>query len=378
MISLAQASTATPQNKFSTTELVATMMHKLSPELINSICSLGVDTRYSIMDNYAEFLMGAPMNSTSSTTELGVDATRRCIEEWGGDPSQIGLLIAATNTPDQMLPCLASEVMARTHGLLPRSMSTVSMQSQGCSVMLKSVEVAQWYLAANPGKMAIVLMSEAHTPYVAPLLRDEYFGFREVARMRKNDQLTDAQFESERTETTLAIQSMLFGDGAVALLLGADQDGKPTFGPIAHLTNDSPEDVNLLTMVSHSAHPALNGKPQYFMRPAVPQRGAHYAVTTVKDVLHNPKSPVKDLKDVDDCLIHTGSKKILDGVCSQLHLDVDSTKVHKSYDVLENFGNLSSASTGFMLAAKKEWAGPAMVVGFGVGFTASAGLMSVN
>jgi len=378
MISLAQASTATPRNKFSTTELVATMMHKFSPELINSICSLGVENRYSTMNNYAEFLMGAPMNPTSSTTELGVDATRRCIEEWGGDPSQIGLLIAATNTPDQMLPCLASEVMARTHGLLPRSLSTVSMQSQGCSVMLKSVEVAQWYLAANPGKMAIVLTSEAHTPYVAPLLRDEYYGFREVARMRKNGKLTDAQFESERTETTLAIQSMLFGDGAVALLLGSDLDGKPRFGPIAHLTNDSPEDANLLTMVSRSSHPALNGKPQYFMRPAVPQRGAHYAVTTIKDVLDNPKSAVKDLSEVDDCMIHTGSKKILDGVCSQLHLDTDSTKVHKSYDVLESFGNLSSASTGFMLAAKEEWTGPAMVVGFGVGFTASAGLMSVN
>ena len=378
MISLVQASTATPENKFSTTELVASMMHKLSPELINTVCSLGVENRYSAMNNYADFLSGAPMSMTSSTTDLGVNATRRCIEEWGGDPSQIGLLVAATNTPDQMLPCLASEVMGRTHGLLPRSLSTVSMQSQGCSVMLKSVEVAQWYLAANPGKMAIVLMSEAHTPFVAPLVRDEYYGFREIARMRKNNKLTDAQFEQERTETTLAIQSMLFGDGAVALLLGQDISGKPAFGPISHLTNDSPEDMNLLTMVSSSSHPALKGKPQYFMRPAVPARGAHYAVTTVNDVLHNPKSPVSDMSQIDDCLIHTGSKKILDGVCSQLHLDTDSTKVEKSYDVLENYGNLSSASTGFMLAEKKEWAGPAMVVGFGVGFTASAGLMSVN
>jgi 3-oxoacyl-[acyl-carrier-protein] synthase III len=378
MISLVQASTATPEHKFSTTELVASMMHKFSPELINSICSLGVENRYSTMDNYSDFLMGAPMNQRSSTTELGVNATRRCIEEWGGDPSQIGLLIAATNTPDQMLPCLASEVMGRTHGLLPRSLATVSMQSQGCSVMLKSVEVAQWYLAANPGKMAIVLMSEAHTPYVAPLLRDEYFGFRDVARMRKNGKLTDAQFENERTETTLAIQSMLFGDGAVALLLGANQAGKPTFGPIAHLTNDNPDDVNLLSMTAHSLHPALHGKPQYFMRPAVPTRGAHYAVATVNDVLDNPLSVVNNMSEVDDCLIHTGSKKILDGVCSQLHIDADTTKVNKSYDVLENFGNLSSASTGFMLASKKEWAGPAMVVGFGVGFTASAGLMSVN
>src|SRR5437762_9825134 len=319
-------------------------MHKLSPELINTICSLGFENRYSAMNNYADFLNAAPMNATSSTTELGVNATRKCIEESNVDPSQIGLLVAATNTPDQMLPCLASEVMARTHGLLSRSLRTVSMQSQGCSVLLKSVEVAQWYLAANPGKMAVVLMSEAHTPYVAPLLRDEYFGFREISRMRKNDKINDAAFAQERIETTMVIQSMLFGDGAVALLLGTNQQGKPAFGPISHLTNDSPDDVNLLTMTGNSSHPALNGKPQYFMRPAVPARGAHYAVTTVNDVLHNPNSPVSDLSQVDDCLIHTGSKKILDGVCSQLHLDTDSTKVEKSYDVLENFGNLSSAS----------------------------------
>ena len=31
-----------------------------------------------------------------------------------------------------------------------------------------------------------------------------------------------------------------------------------------------------------------------------------------------------------------------------------------------------------MLARKKEWAGPAMVFGFRVGFTATAGFMSLN
>src|SRR5256886_8585843 len=106
--------------------------------------------------------------------------------------------------------------------------------------------------------------------------------------MRKNGRITDAEFEAQRTETTLVIQSMLFGDGAVALLLGTDQQGKPAFGPISHLTNDSPDDVNLLTMTGNSSHPALNGKPQYFMRAAVPTRGAHYAVTTVNDVLQDP------------------------------------------------------------------------------------------
>jgi 3-oxoacyl-[acyl-carrier-protein] synthase III len=377
MVNLLSAATATPQHAFQTTELTNALMHKLSPELINTLNSLGVDQRYSVMDNYPDFLSGKPINATSSTTELGVGATKRCIEEWQGDPSRIGLLIAATNTPDQMLPCLASEIMGKTHGLLSRSIRTVSMQAQGCSVLLKSIEVAQWYLAANPGQLAMVLMAEAHTPYVAPLLRDEYYGFREILRLRKEQKLDEAQFEQKRLDTTFVIQSMLFGDGAVALLVG-NEEGKPSFGPISHLTNEEAADADLLTMNSNSSHEFLKGRPQYFMRSSVPARGAHYAVTTVKSVLQHPDSPVSTLGQVDDCLIHTGSKKILDGVCSQLHLEKDSTKVQGSYEVLKNYGNLSSASTGFMLAEKNDWKGPAMVVGFGVGFTASAGIMNYD
>jgi 3-oxoacyl-[acyl-carrier-protein] synthase III len=377
MINLLSAATSTPTHVFQTTELTSALLHKLSPELINTLNSLGVDQRYSVMDNYPDFLSGRPMNARSSTTELGVGATKRCIEEWQGDPKRIGLLIAATNTPDQMLPCLASEVMGQTHGLLSRSLRTVSMQAQGCSVLLKSIEVAQWYLAANPGKLAMVLMAEAHTPYVAPLLRDEYRGFRELLRLRKEQKINEAQFEQARLDTTFVIQSMLFGDGAVALLIG-DEEGKPSFGPICHLTNEETEDVNLLTMNSNSSHEFLRGRPQYFMRPSVPNRGAHYAVATVKDVLQHPDSPVSNMAQVDDCLIHTGSKKILDGVCSQLHLEKDSMKVQGSYEVLKNYGNLSSASTGFMLAEKDDWSGPTIVVGFGVGFTASAGIMNYN
>jgi len=378
MINLLSAATSTPEHAYKTTDLVGALMHKLSPELINTIHTLGVDNRYSTLDNYPEFLAGGRPNPTSSTTKLGVDATRKCIEQWHGDPSRIGLLVAATNTPDQMLPCLASEVMAQTHGVLSRSLRTVSMQAQGCSVLLKSIEVAQWFLAANPGQLAMVLMAEAHTPYVAPLLREDYYGFREIVRLRKEQRVDEAQFEQKRLDTTFVIQSMLFGDGAVALLVGSES-GKPAFGPISHLTNDEPEDVNLLTMTSNSSHPFLKGRPQYFMRPSVPTRGAHYAVTTVKNVLRHPQSPVSDLAQVDDCLIHTGSKKILDGVCSQLALEPDCSKVHGSYEVLKNYGNLSSASTGFMLAEKQDsWHGPTMVVGFGVGFTASAGIMSYN
>src|SRR5258708_25819969 len=102
-------------------------------------------------------------------------------------------------------------------------------------------------------------------------------------------------------------------------------------------------------------------------QPATPRR--RRLSQKLREPEFKAKSPVSDLSQADDCLIHTGSKEILDGICLQLHLDTDSMKANKSYAVLEKHGNLSSASTGFMLAAKKEWADPAIVVGV----TASAG-----
>jgi 3-oxoacyl-[acyl-carrier-protein] synthase III len=375
MINLLASATSVPRHAFGTTELVASLMHKLSPQLINTVNALGVERRFSAIENFPAFLAGAPMRADASATALGVGAARRCLGEWGGDPRRVGLLIAATNTPAQMLPCLASEVMANLHGTLSRSISTVSMQAQGCSVLLKTVEVARWYLSANPGKVALILLSEAHTPYITPVTRGEYLGYREIARLRKAGALTEAEAESRRLDTTFMVQAMLFGDGAVALLLGSE-DGVAEFGPITHLTNDEPGDVDLLTMGGGGLEPSASSRPVYSMRPSVPNRGAHYAVTTVRRVLEHLEARVSNLEDVSGCLIHTGSRKILDGVCAQLSIAPGSPKVRTSYEVLKSYGNLSSASTGFMLAEKGQRPGPAVVVGFGVGFTASAGVVN--
>ncbi|HWW77067.1 MAG TPA: 3-oxoacyl-[acyl-carrier-protein] synthase III C-terminal domain-containing protein, partial [Pyrinomonadaceae bacterium] len=69
-------------------------------------------------------------------------------------------------------------------------------------------------------------------------------------------------------------------------------------------------------------------------------------------------------------------RKILDGVCAQLDIAPGSEKVRPSYEVLKRYGNLSSASTGFMLAEGEHREGASLVVGFGVGFTASAGVVN--
>src|SRR5688500_2110870 len=87
MINLVSAASATPQHAYNTSVLVGHLMHKLSPELINAINSLGVEQRYSTLENYPDCFCGKKKRTTSSTTDVGVYDTKRCNQEWGGNPN---------------------------------------------------------------------------------------------------------------------------------------------------------------------------------------------------------------------------------------------------------------------------------------------------
>src|SRR4051812_6563283 len=78
IVNLLSSATSLPPHKFSTTELVATLMHKLSPELINTIGTLGVDQRYSTLENYPSYLAGEEMRASVSVTQMSVRAANDC------------------------------------------------------------------------------------------------------------------------------------------------------------------------------------------------------------------------------------------------------------------------------------------------------------
>jgi 3-oxoacyl-[acyl-carrier-protein] synthase-3 len=81
------------------------------------------------------------------------------------------------------------------------------------------------------------------------------------------------------------------------------------------------------------------------------------------------------LDQATTCHIHTGSRKILDGVCAQLGLAQSSPQVATSYLVLREHANLFGASVGYMLERTRGRPGSTVVLSFGVGFAASAGVL---
>jgi 3-oxoacyl-[acyl-carrier-protein] synthase-3 len=361
-----------PKSSYSTDELIRAFDGRLSPDLERTIETIGVQRRYCLVDNLTEVMTkDEKAIQSSSTTEMACEAANRCIQDAGVITTDIGLLIGITNTQSFILPGLAPSMIAHMQGLLSPSIGVFNLQGQGCSGLIKGIELAGWYLQVHPDRMVLVVAAEAHSPYCPALLEKQYYGFPEIKRARWGQEQ-----ESLASRGTLeVIQSMLFGDGAAGLLLCASSEN--TFGHFCHLTNEYADDARLMMMIDGGTqYPTVNGKPRYEMNKRIPQRGAEYARSLVNTILINRESPISDVRQASMFYIHTGSKRILDVVCKQLGIATDSPKVASCYSTLQNYGNLSSASIGFMLAdTYHRTTGVGLMIGFGLGFSASAGIV---
>jgi 3-oxoacyl-[acyl-carrier-protein] synthase-3 len=101
---------------------------------------------------------------------------------------------------------------------------------------------------------------------------------------------------------------------------------------------------------------------------------------TSKRLFAHPASPIRSPGEASHVLIHTGSQKILDGICGRFEISPNDERVAPSYRVLAQYGNLTGASLGFMIAeALREKApGHWLLVSFGLSFSGSAGVLTVN
>jgi 3-oxoacyl-[acyl-carrier-protein] synthase III len=375
---LLSSAIAVPANKLTTEELITELTPLISDELKESLYSLGAVSRYTAIEDFHKFLTGKKERKlTDTTTSMATRAVKECLEKAPYSVNQeIGLLIAITNSANRPLPCLAFEIINELGTLIPHDLNVVNMQNQGCASLLKAIDLAESYLFANPDKKVLLVASETHTGYFDKLPPKLHLGFQELKNQKKGD--------DEVQETLNVISTILFGDGAVSLLLENKSGQRPVFTFTTHLTNIAHSDTELLTMNEGGIlEPEHQGYPHYYMSKNVPLRGAAYGKKVVELLMPKIAKNMSEASDADIFMIHTGSKKILDVVCKVLHVK-SQEQSNWSYKILEEYGNLSSCSIGFMIHHYVEdekrrgvthpplWC---LLVSFGVGFSASAGII---
>jgi 3-oxoacyl-[acyl-carrier-protein] synthase-3 len=354
-----------PEPCWTTEELLAASEGRFSDKLEDMLRRLGVDKRHSVLANYPSVLFaGAEPELAISGSTLAVQAARTCIEKAAIDPGEIGLVLGVTSSPSRLLPSLVCDLFQQMEELR-RDTVNVSIEYMGCSAIAKAVDVARWFLVSHPTKYVLICFMDAITP-LSPPLPETYAHFSEIS-------------VDERQQTVNAMHSILFGDASVAMLLSTHGDG-PAFGPIVHLTNDRAEDAELGTVPDGGSDlPIVKGeRREYTLRPEVTPRGTSYAVQTVTKLLEHEEAALRDPGKAIKLLMHTGSERILDGLCQQFGVSPDSPAVASSYGILREYGNTIGCSVPLMLADPTPWAeGEALMVAFGLSFSCGAGYMTV-
>lgn len=256
-----------------------------------------------------------------TTTGLAIEASRRALTRSGVDPSEIDLVIVATQTPDDLCPSTASGVQ-HALGLTCAAFDL----NAACAGFSYGVVTAHSMLGS--GYRAAIVVGV--------------------------DRMTAATNYEDRST------AILFGDAAGAVVLRAEPGGPwGVRGWDAGTDGGHPEILSSPITDGRVTGVEMNGKAVFKLM--VP-----YAVSSARSALDRAGMCLDDVRVV---LAHQANQRILDAVAERLGLDDE-----RVVSVISRTGNTSAASVPLALDAAvhdgRLQAGEAMLLlGFGGGLS---------
>ncbi|GAB4826145.1 Chitin synthase, class 1 [Ancistrocladus abbreviatus] len=247
----------------------------------------------------------------AETPRLGKEAALKAIKEWGQHKSRITHLIFCSTAGVDMPGC--DYQLTKMLGLSP-TINRIMIYQQGCYAGGTVLRVAKDVAENNKGARILVVCSEITAIF-----------FRGP---------------SEHHMDSLVGQA-LFGDGAAALIVGADVDEsieKPLYQLISTSQTLVPDSENAMAL--HLREEGLT----FHLSKDVPT----LISKNIENILVDAFKPL-GINDWNSLfwITHPGGRAILDGVESKLGLDKD--KMKESRYVLSEYGNLTGACVLFIL-----------------------------
>jgi len=237
------------------------------------------------------------------TSDLGAEAARRALERSGMAPEQLEVVLVATATPDQPVPCTAAYVQQKIGA---RNAIGFDVDA-GCTGFLYALQVGRALVASGAYANALVIGADALS-----LLTD---------------------YQSRET-------CVLFGDGAGAVVLGRE-------GGLARLT-----DMQL--GLDGRGAPMIEVPAGGTVKPTSPETveaREHYLRMNGREVFRFAVDKLSslardlcarnglELGEIDLIVPHQANGRILDAAAAELEVAPE-----RMYSNLEKYGNTSAAS----------------------------------
>lgn len=269
------------------------------------------------------------------TVTMASRAAQRALEDADMKAEEIDLIIVATISPTEIMPCVACGVQEK----LGAEKATCFDLNGACTGSLLALNTAQAYLSQGIYQTALVIGAE------------------------KLSALTDW------TDRGTCI---LFGDGAGAVVLKAEESGR-----YAQVTQSIGKKGGALTLRSRNqiqyetdpkakeTYIQMNGKEVFtFAVSKVPE--------AVKNLLSREKVPCEDIRYY---LLHQANERIIRSAARRIGEDISKFPMN-----MDEYGNTSSASLLILLdevkkSGKLQRGDKLILAGFGGGLTYGASLI---
>lgn len=273
-----------------------------------------------------------------STSDLGAEAGRICLERAGISPRDVDLIVLATMTPDSPSPSTACHVQR-----LLGSHAAAFDVSAACAGFMFGLVTGMQFIKTGAARNVLVVGSDLMTRTVNP-----------------GDVKTFP----------------LFGDGAAAVLLGPASESQ---GFLAATLGSQGEGAPLLQI-----HAGGSREP---LTPAAIDAGRQYLAMDGRAVFKWAVRQVADscrevvaragltLSDVDHLVLHQANLRIMDAVARDLGIPSERVAVN-----VDRYGNTSAASIPLALdelvqLGKLQPGHRVLMSGFGAGLAWGTGLM---
>ncbi len=270
------------------------------------------------------------------TTSLAVEACRKALENAGTDAHELDLIIAATVTPDHLLPFLSGEVQAQLDAMQAAAFDMVV----GCSGYLYAISVANAYVKSGMYKNILV------------------FGAETLSRIMNWEDRSSC---------------ILFGDGAGATVIKADEEGIIC----SVLGADGKAGIALGCEARPLQNPYVHNEWDYPYVKMAGQEVYKFAVRTVprsiNEVLDKAGLSADEIKYF---VIHQANLRMIEAIAKRLGQSMD-----KFPTCIQETGNVSAASIPMVLdKINREGSlkrGDKLVfAGFGAGLTWGASVLT--
>ncbi len=278
-----------------------------------------------------------------TTSTLGLAAARRAVQAAGLTPDAIDLIVCATVTADVLVPSVACRVQA---GLGCRPIPAFDLNA-ACTGFLYAVTVAEQFLRTGTARNALVVGV---------------------------DTLTRVTDFADRNSC------ILFGDGAGAVVLSAEEGGHRGLR-FTRLYADGSDMIMLKGVGSRPAPAIVTPPPATCENTFLRLNGREvfkFAVTRVRQLMDEVLRACElQLTDIDLIIPHQVNQRILDTAFEGLGVPPERVMVN-----LDRYGNTSAASVPMALddalsAGRAKAGDTVLLMAFGGGMTWGGTLLTL-